>query len=133
TREEGFSLPDPGEYGVGMVFLPRPRGPRFSFELDRCELLFEEAVREEGLRVLGWRKVPIDLSACGEVAREVVPEIRQIFVGRGHPEQSQAELERKLYIVHKRVERSVRESGMRDGNMFYICSLSTQRLVYKGL
>lgn len=133
AREQGFSLPEPGEYGVGMVFLPRPRGPRFTYELDKCELLFEEMVREEGLRVLGWRKVPVDLSACGDVAREVVPEIRQIFVARGHSDQTQAELERKLYIVRKRVERAVREAGMRDANTFYVCSLSTQRLVYKGL
>ncbi|HEX6513842.1 MAG TPA: glutamate synthase central domain-containing protein, partial [Chloroflexota bacterium] len=133
AREEGFSLPDPGEYGVGMVFLPRPRGPRFTYDLDQCELLFEEAVREEGLRVLGWRKVPVDLSACGDVAREVVPEIRQIFVGRGSPEQTQEQLERKLYIVRKRVERAVRDAGMRDANMFFVCSLSTHRLVYKGL
>ncbi|HLQ31124.1 MAG TPA: glutamate synthase large subunit, partial [Chloroflexota bacterium] len=133
AREQGFRLPDPGEYGVGMVFLPRPRGPRFTYDLDQCELLFEEMVREEGLRLLGWRKVPVDLSACGDVAREVVPEIRQIFVGRGHADQSQADLERKLYVVRKRVERAVRESGMRDANMFFICSLSTHRLVYKGL
>jgi len=133
AREQGFGLPDPGEYGVGMVFLPRPRGPRFSYELDQCELLFEEMVREEGLKVLGWRKVPVDLSACGDVAREVVPEIRQIFVGRAHSEQTQAELERKLYVVRKRVEKAVREAGMRDADMFCVCSLSTQRLVYKGL
>ncbi len=133
AREQGFSLPDPGEYGVGMVFLPRPRGPRFTYDLDQCELLFEEMVREEGLRLLGWRKVPVDLSACGDVAREVVPEIRQVFVGRGHADQTQAELERKLYIVRKRVERAVREAGMRDANMFFVCSLSTHRLVYKGL
>ncbi len=133
AREEGLTLPDPGEYGVGMVFLPRPRGPRFSHDLDRCELLFEEMVREEGLRVIGWRKVPIELSACGDVAREVVPEIRQIFIARGSSAQSQAELERKLYVVRKRVELAVRESGMRDANMFFVCSLSTYRLVYKGL
>ena len=133
AREQGFSLPEPGEYGVGMVFLPRPRGPRFTYDLDRCELLFEEAVREEGLRVLGWRKVPVELSACGDVAREVVPEIRQIFIGRGHSGQSQAELERKLFIVRKRVEKAVRDAGMRDANMFFICSLSTRSLIYKGL
>jgi glutamate synthase domain-containing protein 2/glutamate synthase domain-containing protein 1/glutamate synthase domain-containing protein 3 len=134
ARDEAkLTLPDPGEYGVGMVFLPMPRGPRFTKDLDECELLLEETIRQEGLRVLGWRKVPVDLSACGDVAREVVPEIRQIFVGRGHNGQSQAELERKLYIVRKRAERSVRESGMRDANQFYICSLSTDRLVYKGL
>ena len=133
AREQGFSLPDPGEYGVGMVFLPRPRGPRSTYDLDQCELLFEEAVREEGLKVIGWRKVPVELSACGEVAREVVPEIRQIFVGRGHPDQSQADLERKLYVVRKRVEKAVREAGMRDANMFFVCSLSTSSLIYKGL
>jgi glutamate synthase (NADPH) large chain len=133
TRELGFSLPDPGEYGVGMVFLPRSRGPRFAYDLDQCELLFEEMVREEGLKLLGWRKVPVDLSACGDVAREVVPEIRQVFVGRATADQSQDELERKLYVVRKRVERAVREAGMRDANTFFICSLSTYRLVYKGL
>ncbi|MBV8083211.1 MAG: glutamate synthase large subunit [Chloroflexi bacterium] len=133
AAEGGFALPDPGEYGVGMVFLPRPRGPRFTHDLDRCELLFEEMVREEGLKVLGWRKVPVELSACGDIAREVVPEIRQIFVGRGSASQTQEELERRLFVVRKRVEKAVRDEDMRDANMFYICSLSTQRLVYKGL
>ncbi|HEU0168766.1 MAG TPA: glutamate synthase subunit alpha, partial [Chloroflexota bacterium] len=133
AAEVGFGLPDPGEYGVGMVFLPRPRGPRFTHDLDRCELLFEEMVREEGLKVLGWRKVPVELSACGDIAREVVPEIRQIFVGRGSATQTQDELERRLFLVRKRVEKAVRDEDMRDANMFYICSLSTRRLVYKGL
>ena len=131
-REEGFSLPDPGEYGVGMVFLPRPRGPMQTHDIDTCKLLIEEAIREEGLKLLGWRKVPVDLSACGDLARDVVPEIRQVFV-TGTADLTQDRLERKLYVVRKRVERSVRESGMRESNSFYICSLSTHKLIYKGL
>ncbi|HUZ76081.1 MAG TPA: glutamate synthase large subunit [Chloroflexota bacterium] len=132
-RDEGIRLPDPGEYGVGMVFLPRAHGPLQTHDLDTCKLLVEEAIREEGLQLLGWRKVPIDLSACGELARDVVPEIRQVFVGRGHQGQSREELERRLYVVRKRLERAVRESGLRDANSFYVCSLSTHKLIYKGL
>ncbi len=86
-------LPPRGEYGVGMVFLPEQIEER-----NECLELFEKVVREEGQRLLGWRRVPVDETKCGDLARRVMPEIRQIFIGRGRDVTDQAALERKLYV-----------------------------------
>jgi glutamate synthase domain-containing protein 2/glutamate synthase domain-containing protein 1/glutamate synthase domain-containing protein 3 len=128
-RGAGISLPGPGEYGVGLVFLPRDVR-----EQNACTQLFEKIVREEELRFLGWRRVPIDESKCGELAHQSLPEIRQIFIGRGRSAPDQAALERKLYVVRKLVESAVRGSSeLAQSEMFYVPSLSTRTLVYKGL
>ncbi len=121
-------LPARGEYGVGMVFLPEQIEER-----NECLELFEKVVREEGQRLLGWRRVPVDETKCGDLARRVMPEIRQIFIGRGRGVTDQASLERKLYVIRKRVEYLVRTSALRDSESFYVTSLSTKTLVYKGL
>ena len=123
----GISLPEPGQYGVGMVFLPMEAAQR-----KRCEELFEEIVAEEGQTVLGWRDVPVDNSQIGSGARQVEPCIRQLFIGRASTIVD-AHLEWKLYVIRKRVERAVSESGMPDAESFYVPSLSTNRIVYKGL
>ncbi|GIW45796.1 MAG: glutamate synthase, large subunit [Candidatus Binatia bacterium] len=127
-RELRISLPGPGEYGVGMVFLPRDTAER-----NVCLGLFEKAVRENGQRLLGWRRVPVNPQHCGPLARQSMPEIRQIFIGRGPNTHDQEALERKLYVIRKSVERAVREAGLRDSESFYIPSLSTRTIVYKGL
>jgi glutamate synthase domain-containing protein 2/glutamate synthase domain-containing protein 1/glutamate synthase domain-containing protein 3 len=121
-------LPPRGEYGVGMVFLPEQIEER-----NECLELFEKVVREEGQRLLGWRRVPVDETSCGDLARRVLPEIRQIFIGRGRDVADQATLERKLYVIRKRVEHLVRSSTLRDSESFYVPSLSSRTLVYKGL
>ena len=123
-----IELPAAGEYGVGLVFLPRDVQER-----NRCEQAFAKIVREEGLKLLGWRTVPVDPDKCGSLARRNLPEIRQIFVGRGARVPDQAALERKLYVVRKRVERQIRESNLNDREYFYVPSLSSRTLVYKGL
>ena len=124
----GISLPEPGEYGVGMVFLPQDRSQR-----EICERIFEDIVREEGQVLLGWRDLPIDDRGIGNDAREVQPCIRQIIVGRGPQTIDEAHMERKLYVIRKRVERAVEASGIEDVDTFYIPSLFTNRIVYKGL
>ena len=123
-----ITLPDAGEYGVGMVFLPPDIGER-----NVCKELFERMVHEEGQKLLGWRTVPTDPSKCGPLAREVMPEIRQIFIGRGKGIKDGDALERKLYVIRKRVERAVREAALRDSESFYVSSLSSRTIVYKGL
>jgi len=123
-----MTLPDPGEYGVGLVFFPQQVNER-----NVCKELFECIVRREGLRLLGWRTVPTDPSACGDLARTNMPEIRQIFIGCGKAVRSEEELERKLYVVRRSVERAVKDAGLRDAEAFYVPSLSTRTLVYKGL
>src|SRR5512140_3483753 len=123
-----IQLPDAGEYGAGMVFLPPDINER-----NVCKELFERMVREEGQKLLGWRTVPTDPSNCGPLARKVMPEIRQIFIGRGKGVKDGDALERKLYVIRKRVERAVRETSLRDSESFYVSSLSSRTIAYKGL
>src|SRR5215472_9336853 len=123
----GFALPEAGIYGVGMTFLPVEKHPRL-----QCEGMLERIVREEGLTLLGWRDMPVYASAIGRVARASQPYIQQIFVGRAAGMDEDA-FERKLYIVRKRAENEVRESGLEDAETFYIPSLSCRTIVYKGL
>ena len=124
----GFPLPPQGEYGVGMVFLPQDDAERAT-----CEALIEQVVAEEGQRVLGWRDVPVDPSDIGVTARDVQPVIRQVFVARGPGIGDPLHFERKLYVIRKVVERRVMESGIEEADDFYLCSLSCNRVVYKGL
>ena len=123
----GFSLPAPGAYGVGMTFLPVEKQPRLS-----CEGVLERIIREEGLTVLGWRDTPVNGDAIGRVARASQPYIQQIFVGRSEEMTEQA-FERKLYVVRKRAEREIAASDIEDKEFFYIPSLSSRTIVYKGL
>ena len=108
----GFTLPDAGEYGVGMVFLPVEKPERL-----QCEGILERIAREEGLHVLGWRDTPIDGSAIGRVARNSQPYIEQIFIRRGH-EMTEDQLERKLYVVRKRAEIEIANSDIPDKDFF---------------
>ncbi len=123
----GFTLPTPGNYAAGMVFLPVEKHPRL-----QCEGILERIVREEGLTLLGWRDTPVYASAIGRVARASQPYIQQIFV-KCAPGMDEDAFERKLYVVRKRAENEVRASGMEDAETFYIPSLSCRTIVYKGL
>jgi glutamate synthase (NADPH/NADH) large chain len=121
-RELGFEIPAPFEYGVGMVFLPVEGQQRLV-----CEGVLERIVREEGLTVLGWRDTPVDGDAIGRVARSSQPYIQQIFIGRGDSGLDPDALERKLYLVRKRAEKEISQPD------FYVPSLSSRTIVYKGL
>jgi glutamate synthase (ferredoxin) len=126
-REIGFSLPEPGVYGVGMMFLPVEPQQRLM-----CEGIVERIAREEGLTVLGWRDTPLDSDAIGRTARASQPYIEQVFL-RGAHEWSQDELERALYVVRRRAETEVAATDIREKDFFYVPSLSTRLIVYKGL
>jgi glutamate synthase (NADPH/NADH) large chain len=117
----GFTLPAAGEYGVGMTFLPVEPQAR-----QACEGIIEKIVVAEGLTVLGWRDTPINGTAIGRIARGSQPYIQQIFIGRAKG-MTEDQLERKLYIVRKRVESEAAAKGV------YIPSLSARTIVYKGL
>ncbi len=127
-RELGFELPEFGSYGVGSVFLPRN-----VFERNACLEMFEKVIHEEGQKFLGWRVVPIDESQAGPLARSSMPEIRQVFIGAGRDADNPEALERKLYVIRKRIEAEVRGSDLKDSESFYLPSLSSRTLVYKGL
>src|SRR5271157_5887234 len=123
----GFPLPSPGEYGVGMVFLPVEPHERMS-----CEAILEEIVRDEGLTVLGWRDTPVNANTIGRLARSTQPYIEQIFVKRAYGMDADA-LERKLYVIRKRAEKEVSGTDLREKSFFYIPSFSCRTIVYKGL
>src|SRR5262249_40356852 len=132
-----IDLPAEGAYGVGMVFLPAEVRQR-----NECQKLFEKAIRSEGQKVLGWRRVPVDAAAPGPLARTVMPEIRQVFIGAGAPARQgrgppgtkdRDALERPLYVIRKQGEQLVRTSGMPESERFYVPSLSSRTVVYKGL
>ena len=128
TADAGVALPGPGEYGVGMIFLPRDPAERAT-----CQRIIEDVVRAEGQRLLGWRDVQVDDTDIGDIARESQPVIRQVFVARGPATPNQAAFERKLYVIRKCVENAVGRSGIRGTDTFYIPSFSSNTVVYKGL
>ncbi len=126
--ESGIVLPEETAYATGLVFLPR--NPEARHE---CMELFEGAIRSEGQAFLGWRNVPQNNEVLGDIARRVEPEIRQIFVGRGKGIKDQAHFERKLYVIRKVVENAVRNSTIAEKEYFYVTTLSSRTMVYKGL
>ncbi len=121
-----FRLPARGHYGSGLVFLPRDRLARA-----RCRQVLEDKITGTGQRLLGWRKVPVDEEVLGPMARQSVPVIEQVFVGSTVPTES--EFERKLFVIRKWAERTVREGDIPEKSRFYIPSLSARTFVYKGL
>ena len=132
TAQFGIDLPAPKEYGAGMVFLPRD-----PFQRETIQTLFEKVVLEEGQRVLGWRDVPADDRLLGATAVAVKPVFRQIFIG-GEPGvgagvAAHARFERKLYVIRKRVEIAVDALELPERKFFYIPSLSSNTLIYKGM
>jgi len=126
AADSGMTLPEAGGYGVGMVFLPQDAPLR-----RQCEGLFESIIREEGARFLGWRDVPVKLEHVGDQAKQTLPYIRQFFIARDIL--NEAQFERKLYVVRKRIARAIRESALVERGRVYICSLSANTIVYKGM
>ncbi|HXT53447.1 MAG TPA: glutamate synthase central domain-containing protein, partial [Candidatus Eisenbacteria bacterium] len=124
----GFELPDPGEYGVGMIFLPDHREQRRRFEKT-----IEKIIAEEGQTCLGWRKVPTDNMYLGESAKESEPFVRQVFIGRNANIHEEIEFERKLYVIRRRVENAIRYARLAGGDFFYVPSMSCRTLIYKGM
>ncbi len=125
----GFDLPEPGEYAVGQVFLPREDGPRAA-----CERAFETVIEREGQVLLGWRNVPVDNSCLGESVKPNEPVIRQVFIGRGEGTPVRGAFERKLYVIRKQAHHAIwDETPEEDHGNFYTCSLSTRTIVYKGM
>ncbi|MBC8138920.1 MAG: glutamate synthase large subunit, partial [Fibrella sp.] len=126
----GIALPAPGQYGVGMVFLPRDEDAR-----RQCETIIESVTRREGLRFLGWRTVPTDNRTIGRDARAAEPVVRQFFIGHGLQTPDDARFDRKLYVVRRVIENEIEDAtGIPHADKeFYIPSLSSKTLIYKGL
>src|SRR2546426_3046496 len=125
--ELGFTLPNLGQYAVGMVFLPDDDEGR-----QECERLFERIVLQEGQRVLGWRTVPTDDTGIGPTALASRPIVRQIFIARGQNAPDEMTFERQLYVIRKLVSKGAKR-GIHERRMFYVSSLSSRTIVYKGM
>ncbi len=131
TAEVNIELPPPGQYGVGMVYLPPDEAERRA-----CERHLEEIIAEEGQQLLGWRTVPTNNAGLGKTARLAEPFIRQVFIGREAGIKEDMAFERKLYVIRKRAEKAIRYPAGQEaeGNAyFYFTSLSYKTIVYKGM
>lgn len=122
---QGIPVPEKGHYGTGLVFFPKAKN-----EADLCMDILMSVIRAEGLSLLAVRDVPVNSSILGEISKFNEPVIRQIVVtGPWKPE----ELERRLYIARKKIEKAAAQSTLTEKRNFYIVSLSTKRIIYKGM
>ena len=126
----GTTLPEPGRFGAGVVFLPTDERER-----EHCKQVVAETCAEEGQRLVGWRAVPTNAAAAnlGKTAREAAPHIEQLFIAADGGLEGDA-FERKLYLIRKRASRRLRgDESLAQCKVFYVCSLSTKVLIYKGM
>ena len=122
-----FELPEAGDYAVANVFLPRKENQR-----DYCIQVFEENLNGQGLTILGWRDVPVNRSVPGQIAAETEPYVKQIFIGR--PEDLDGfQFNIKLFIARKVTEHAINASKLSQSGFFYLPSLSTKIIIFKGL
>jgi len=126
--KQGVKLPVAGQYGAGMVFLPRDPASRLA-----CEYEIERAIKDEGQVLLGWRDVPVDNSDLAEPAKRLEPVIRQVFIGRGKRVTVTDALERKLYIIRKSSGHAIQALKLRHGREFYVPTMSARTICYKGM
>ncbi|MBL8491323.1 MAG: glutamate synthase subunit alpha, partial [Rhodocyclaceae bacterium] len=124
----GMALPAEGEYACGNVFLPQSGNGQAA-----CESAVARIIHEEGQRFLGWRDVPRDNTGLAQAAKDLEPVVRQVFIGRGEGTPDQDAFERKLFVIRKRVEHAVRALKLDDGRQFYIPTLSSRTIGYKGM
>lgn len=124
----GITLPSEGEYASGLVFFPQDAKER-----DFCKKSLEELIKNEGQTTLGWRAVPVDNSDLGKAARESEPVVEQIFIARNPALKDTMAFERKLFVIRKTMEHKVKDSELKQKSFFYIASLSSRTLVFKGM
>jgi glutamate synthase (NADPH/NADH) large chain len=128
-QKQGVQLPPPGEYGVGMIFLPKEHASRLA-----CEQEMERAIKAEGQVLLGWRDVPVDKDMpMSPQVRKTEPILRQVFIGRGDDVIVQDALERKLYVIRKTASAAIQNLRLKHSKEYYVPSMSSRTVVYKGL
>ena len=125
-EKEGIVLPEEGKYGIGMIFMPQDYDLRM-----KAKDIIQRIVEEEGQEALGWRPVPVNDSFVGKVAAKTKPVIRQIFIGASAELETRMDLERRLYIIRKRIEQEM--GGQEEFKDVYFSSLSAGTIVYKGM
>jgi glutamate synthase (NADPH) large chain len=127
--ERGIELPPPGEYGVGMIFLPKEHASRVA-----CIQEMERAVKAEGQVLLGWRDVPVDAEMpMSPTVRSKEPVLKQIFIGRGLDVIVPDALERKLYVIRKTASSAIQRLKLTHSREYYVPSMSCRTVIYKGL
>ncbi|WP_271010391.1 glutamate synthase-related protein [Paucibacter sp. B51] len=127
--KQGVELPPPGEYGVGMIFMPKEHASRLA-----CEQELARAIKAEGQVLLGWRDVPVDSEMpMSPTVRDKEPIIRQIFIGRGPDIIVPDALERKLYVIRKTASSAIQALKLTHGREYYVPSMSCRTIIYKGL
>jgi glutamate synthase (NADPH) large chain len=127
--KQGVTLPAAGEYGVGMIFLPKEHASRLA-----CEQEMERAIKAEGQVLLGWRDVPVNRDMpMSPTVREKEPILRQVFIGRGNDIIVQDALERKLYVIRKTASANIQNLKLTHSKEYYVPSMSSRTVVYKGL
>ena len=125
----GFKLPAQGQYGTGMLFLPKNPAER-----DAVKAALAKIIADEGQTVLGWRDIPTDNSSLGKTAVAAEPHMMQVFVGRNPALKDELAFERKLYVIRKVAEQQIRYGGkIPGGKWFYVSSLSSRTVIYKGM
>ncbi len=126
---QGVELPPPGEYGVGMIFLPKEHASRLA-----CIQELERAVKAEGQVLLGWRDVPVDTEMpMSPTVRAKEPVLKQIFIGRGPDVIVPDALERKLYVIRKTASSAIQALKLTHSREYYVPSMSCRTIIYKGL
>jgi glutamate synthase (NADPH/NADH) large chain/glutamate synthase (ferredoxin) len=127
--KQDVTLPPPGEYGVGMIFLPKEHASRLA-----CEQEMERAIKAEGQVLLGWRDVPVNREMpMSPTVREKEPILRQVFIGRGSNVIVQDALERKLFVIRKTASAAIQNLQLKHSKEYYVPSMSSRTVVYKGL
>lgn len=121
---ENIDLPEPGEYGVGMIYASPDRTQR-----EQSRRVFEQVVAEEGQKVLGWRDVPTDHASLGNTAKSSEPFMQQVWIQRAAGLADDLAFERKLYVIRKRSHNAIRVPGIDP--FWYPSSLSCRTIVYK--
>jgi len=123
-----FDLPEVGQYGAGIVYLPKHPAER-----EACKEVFAKIVAEEGQTLLGWRDVPTNNAPLGATARASEPFMAQVFIGRNPRLPDDLAFERKLYVIRKRATTEIRNGELPGHEYWYVASLSCRTLVYKGM
>ena len=127
-RDSGITLPARGTWAAGLVFLPQDRAQR-----EACQAEFARLAAAQGLMVLGWRKNPVDNTALGPTAKASEPSVQTLFVG-APVDLDAAAFDRRLFLVRKKAVHTLRSKpGFDPDSFFYVCSLSTKVIVYKGM
>src|SRR6266481_3081579 len=128
TKELGFTLPRPGDYAVGALFMPKEKAWR-----KVIQSIIADQIKDEQLTLLGWRNVPVDNSSLGETVKPTEPAHMQVFIGRGAHIKSDEEFERRLYILRKSISQAIYQRRDRGLAGYYPVSMSCRTVIYKGM